>query len=110
MRDPLHDAIMMAAKSVLASVAASSAPSHPHDTPARQLGRNFATLNSKQLVTLYVEVFIRSVVESLVSRADIDPSTGFAPTAIRLVEKSASRIGRRVLDRVEKAGAITTPI
>ncbi|MBZ5689853.1 MAG: hypothetical protein LAP86_33075 [Acidobacteriia bacterium] len=105
--DPFHGAVMKAAKSVLASVAASSVPFHQQDSPARHLCRKFAALKSKELVTHYVEVFIKAVVDSLLSRADPHQRTGIAQTAIGLVQKTAQRIARRTMDRAEKAGVIT---
>lgn len=108
-KDPLRGAAVDAAKTVLAEVAAANPPKRPGESQSRQLGRQFEMLNIKDIATKYVAVYIKGVVKPMLQKAGQDKVGGITEEAIRLADKTAERIARKVLGGAEKAGLINKP-
>jgi hypothetical protein len=101
-------AITNAARAVLAYVFSLPAPRNasPDLTQARIIGRKFASIGIKNVVTRYIEAFIGEVVSMIISSSDPGNESGLTQVALQLTGSSASRIANRIITRIVNEGKL----
>lgn len=106
LRDPFRVSSSAAAQGVLAAVAARALEENGNLSETERFCRRLASFSLEEIVSLFVRLFVNDFLERIMHRADPKERQSAVADARRLTGDSAQRIGRRVVQRVKKAGAL----
>ena len=104
--DPFRASLSTAARIVLSETAARQVQGPAEESPAARFGRRLAASSLQDLVSRFVGAFIGEFFANLVSRADPAMSEKLVSDAVTLSREGAERIGKRVVNRIEKEGKL----
>jgi len=106
LRDPFRVSTSAAAQGLLAAVAARPLADASELPESRRFCKRLASYSLEDLVGLFVRLLVNDVLERIMHRADPRHEEPAVEDARRLKNDSAERIGRTVVSRVKKAGAL----
>ena len=105
-RDPFRVSSTTAARSVLAMVMTQRVGETRHETAAQSFGRRLAALNTKRVVSQYIQHFVADAVEKMIERADPKGREPAVSGSREILSEAAERLAHRAIRRIEEGGLL----